>query len=381
VRAKLAHVRSKNCVLPSYWPDIDQSIQCWICWYFLESVSARVSLKTNKKISYIESNINVARRLSEEKDFDVIVVGGGPGGLNTAIMCATRHLKVLLLERDKIGGLLATLYPNKIIPNYPGFPQGIVAIELVRNWLQHLRFTGVTVKQEAVSDVAKDLTVTTEKKNYRSKVVVIATGTKPRRLKIPNESEFSKEDKGVYYFPSHPEEFLGSKVLVVGGGDTAIDAVLELLNLADEITLVHRREGFRAFDENVEKIRKSGMVNFVLNGEVLAIKGRKRVEKAVIRQEGRKLEKIVDSVVIAIGIVPNSEVYKKLGVKTDEHGFILTDRAQRTNIKGIFALGDVTKVGLRLITVAAAHGAIASHYIYSYVKKPYWARESLDTQI
>jgi thioredoxin reductase (NADPH) len=323
----------------------------------------------------------VVKSLSENEAFDVIIAGGGPAGLNTAIMCATRHLKVLLLERNKIGGLLATLYPNRIIPNYPGFPKGIVAIELVRNWLQHLRFSGVKVNQETVLDVAKDLTVTTNKKKYRSRVLVIATGTNPRRLGIPNESKFSKEGEGVYYFTSHPEDFLGKKVLVVGGGDTAIDAVLELLNLADEITLVHRREGFRAFDENVEKVRKSGMVDFILKGEVTAIKGRHRVEKAVIKQEGRKLEKRINAIIIAIGLVPNNEIFENLRLKTDERGFILTDSAQRTNIKGIFAVGDITHVGLRLITVAAAHGAIASHHIYSYVKKPYWARETWPTEI
>jgi len=317
----------------------------------------------------------------EEEEFEVIVVGGGPAGLNTAIMCATRHLKVLLLERDKMGGLLATLYPNKIIPNYPGFPEGIVAIELVRNWLRHLRLTGVTVKQEAALIVAKDLTVTTYKKKRRSRVAVIATGTNPRRLGIPNESKFSKGGKGVYYFASHPEEFVGKKVLVVGGGDTAIDVALELLSLADEITLVHRREGFRAFDENVETVRKSGMVDFVLKGEVIAIKGRNRVEKAVIKQEGKKLEKRVDAVIIAIGLIPNNEVFRNLGLKTDERGFILTDRAQRTNIEGIFAVGDVVHGGLRLITVAASHGATASHFIYSYVKKPYWAREAWPTEM
>ena len=317
----------------------------------------------------------MVRNLAEDEEFEVIVVGGGPAGLNTAIMCATRHLKVLLFERDKIGGFLATLYPNKIIPNYPGFPGGIVAIELVRNWLRHLRFAGVTVKQESVLDVAKDLTVATNKKKYRSKSVVIATGTKPRQLGIPNESRFSKEGKGVYYFPSHPEEFLGKKVLVVGGGDTAIDATLELLNLADEITLVHRREGFRALDENVEKVRKSGMVDFILRGKVIAIEGGQKVEKAVVEQEGNKLEKRVDSVIIAIGLVPNNEIFKNLGLKTDERGFIMTDRAQRTNIEGIFAVGDITHVGLRLITVAAAHGAIASHHMYSYIRNPYWARE------
>jgi len=321
------------------------------------------------------------RSVSEEEEFEVIVVGGGPAGLNTAIMCGTRHLKVLLLERDKIGGLLATLYPNKIIPNYPGFPNGIVAIELVRNWLQHLRFTGVTVKQQVVLDVAKDLTITTNKKKYRGRVVVIATGTKPRRLGILSESRLSKGGKGVYYFTSHPEEFVGKKVLVVGGGDTAIDAALELLNLADEITVVHRREGFRAFDENVEKVRKSGIVDFLLRGQLIAIKGRHRVEKAVIRQDGKKLEKSVDAVIIAIGLVPNNEIFKNLGLKTGKRGFILTDGCQRTNVEEIFAVGDITYVGLRLITVAAAHGAIASHHIYSYVKKPYWAREAWPTEI
>lgn len=313
-------------------------------------------------------------------DFDVIVIGGGPAGLNAAIMCATRHLKVLLLEKDKIGGLLATLYPNKIIPNYPGFPEGIVAIELVRNWLQHLRFTGVTVRLEAALDVTKDLEVVTANRKYRSRAVIIAMGTKPRQLGIPNELEFSKEGRGLYYFPSHPEEFIGKRVLVVGGGDTAIDATLELLNLADEMTLVHRREGFRAFDENVEKVRRSGLVDLVLNGEVVAIEGSDKVESVVIRQSGRKVEKKIDAAIIAIGLVPNNEIFRNLGLETDDRGFVLTDRSQRTNVEGIFAGGDITQVGLRLITVAAAHGAIASHYIYSYVKKPYWAREAWPTR-
>ena len=247
--------------------------------------------------------------------------------------------------------------------------------------MQHLRFSGVTMKNETVLDITKGLKVTTDKKKYRSPVTVIATGTKPRRLGIHNEAKFSKEGRGVCYFPSHPENFLGKKVLVIGGGDTAIDAVLEVLNLADEITLVHRRESFRAFDENVGKVRKSGLVDLVLRGEVVAIKGRNRVEKVVMKQEGKKLEKKVDAIIIAIGFIPNNEAFGHLGLRTDERGFIITDRAQRTNIEGIFAVGDITHVGLRLITVAAAHGAIASHHIYSYVKKPYWAREAWPSEI
>ena len=289
-------------------------------------------------------------------------------------MCATRNLKVLLLERDKLGGLLATLYPTKIVPNYPGFPDGIVAIELVRNWLRHLRFTAVTFKQETVKTITRNLTIKTDENNYRSKAVVIATGTEPRRLGIQNEVRFSKAGKGVHYFASHPEEFVGKRVLVVGGGDSAIDVVLELLNLASEITLVHRREGFRAFDENVEKVRRSGLVNFVLKAEVVAFRGRGRVEKAVIKQNERSFEKRVDAAVISVGLSPNNQAFGDLGLKTNEQGFILTDRVQRTSAKAVFAVGDITDVGLRLITVAAAHGAIASHYIYSYIRRPYWTR-------
>jgi thioredoxin reductase (NADPH) len=157
----------------------------------------------------------------EEEEFDVIIVGGGPAGLNAAIMCDTRHLKVLLLEKDRLGGLLASLYPTKTIPNYPGFPK-IPAIELVRNWLANLRFSGVTVKKETALSMTDDLVLTTNQKTYRTKVVVIATGAKPRRLGLPNEERFSRNAKGVYYFPSHKEAFLGKRVVVVGGGDTAI---------------------------------------------------------------------------------------------------------------------------------------------------------------
>lgn len=114
----------------------------------------------------------------------------------------------------------------------------------------------------------------------------------------------------------------------------------------------------------------------ILKGEVIAIKGRHRVEKVVIKHEEKKLEKRVDAVIIAIGLSPNNEIFTNLGLKVDKHGFIWTDSAQRTNIEGIFAVGDITHSGLRLITVAAAHGAIASHFIHSYVKKPYWAREA-----
>lgn len=326
------------------------------------------------KCYVFDSRVSEGARLSEEEEFDVIIVGGGPAGINTAIMCDVRHLKVLLLEKEKLGGLLASLYPGKVIPNYPGFPK-IPAIELVRNWLGHLRFSGVMVRKETAMTLTEDLMLTTDKKTYRSSAVVIATGASPRRLGLPNEQRFSEGNKGVYYFPSHPEEFLGKKVVVVGGGDTAIDSTLGLLNLADEIILVHRKEGFRAFDENVDVVKRSGLVDFVLKGELKAIEGEERVKRVVIKQQNRMLTRDVDAVIIAIGLVPEDSCFSSLDLKRDSNGFILTDRAQRTSLEGLFALGDVTSGGLRLIAVAAGQGAIASHYIYSFTRKPYWAKE------
>lgn len=312
--------------------------------------------------------------MSEEEDFDVVIVGGGPAGLNTAIMCDTRHLNVLLLEKEKLGGLLASLYPNKMIPNYPAFPK-ITAIELVRNWLANLRLSGVTVKKETALSLTEARLLTTNKNTYRPKVVVIATGAKPRRLGLPNEERFSRDDKGVYYFPSHPEAFLEKRVVVVGGGDTAIDATIELLNLASEITLVHRKEGFRAFDMNVDIIKRSGLVDIVLKGEVKAIEGTDKVENVVIEQGNKVFRKNVDAIVIAIGLVPEDSFLNGLNIKRDKNDFIVTDNVQRTSVEGVFAVGDVVKGGLRLITVAAAHGAIASHSIYSYIRSPYWTKE------
>ncbi len=192
---------------------------------------------------------------------------------------------------------------------------------------------------------------------------------------IRNQKRFSKNGKGVYYFPSHKEVFLGKRGVVIGGGDTAIDATLELLNLAEEITLANRKEGFRAFDENVDKVKRSGLVDIVLNAELKAIEGRDSVKRVVIRDQQRVFRKNADAVIISIGIVPKDAIFKDLKIRVDKNGFILTDNAQRTSLEGVFAIGDVVRGGLRLITVAATHGAIASHYIYSYLKRPYWTRE------
>ncbi len=316
--------------------------------------------------------------MTEQKVHDVIIVGGGPAGLTTGIMCADRKLDVLMLEGGTWGGLLATLYPNKIIPNYPGFPDGIVAVELVRRWLKQARASKIEMKNERAVEITNDRRVKTQEGNvYKGKVVVIAVGIRPRELGIPGEQKFNKKDKGVYYYVTHPEDFIDKKVLVVGGGDTAIDAALDLVDLAQEITVAHRKDMFRGVDENVEKMEKSPKINILLNTELEKIEGENEVEKAVLwnNKENKTLELDVDSIILSVGMVPNSEIFDKLGIRADKRGYIITDTSQRTNVEGIFAVGDIVEGSFKLIIVGAAHGAIAAHHAYSYVNKPYWAEE------
>lgn len=315
-----------------------------------------------------------------KKMWDVIVVGGGPAGLTTAIMCASRHLKTLILEGGKWGGLPSTLYPSKTIPNYPGFPDGITGIELVQKWLKHAKKSEfITMKEERVLAIDRKKVVKAESGNYIGKTIVIATGTRPRELGIPGESKFNRGGKGVYYYVTHREEFIGKKTLVVGGGDTAVDAVLDITDLADEIYIVHRRNAFRALDDNVKKMKES-KAHILLNTEVEEIRGKDKVEEVVIVNNKTKKKQIlkIDKVVLAVGLVPNGEIFKKLGIKIDEKGYIITDEGQQTNIEGIFAVGDIVRGSFRLLIVGAAHGAIASQKIYEYIRKPYWAEKGIE---
>jgi len=316
-----------------------------------------------------------------EDVWDVIIIGGGPAGLTTAIMCSDRHLKTLILEGGTWGGLPATMYPSKIIPNYPGFPEGISGIELVRRWIKHAKECEfVTMKRERVMEIedgGKIKKVKTEENEYISRAIVIATGTRPRELGIPGEAKFNRADKGVYYFVTHREKFIGKKCLVVGGGDTAVDAALDLLDLADEITIIHRRDKFRALDENVKKMKESGKINILMNTELKEIRGSDKVEEAVLYNNKTGEENVIkiDKIILAVGLKPNIEIFEKIGVKTDDRGYIVTDSRQRTNVEGVFAVGDVVKGAFRLLIVGAAHGAIAAQKIYEYLKKPYWAGE------
>lgn len=310
------------------------------------------------------------------EDYEVIIVGGGPAGLAAGIGCADWKLKTVIFEGGTWGGLLATIYPHKRIYNYPGFPGGITPLDLVRDMLSQVREAPtIEMKNERVVDISPDKLVKTTEGEYKSKVVILATGSRPRELGIPGERKFSRGDRGVAYYVTHPEKFVEKRVLIVGGGDTAMDAALDLIDLAAEIVIAHRRDKFRAMDADIERVLASGKVQAYFNTELQEIRGKSSVEHVILKNsiENKEFTLETDWVILAVGLTPNTAIFEKLGMKQDKKGCILTDRQMRTNTEGIYAIGDVDCGDPKLIIVAASEGAIAAKDGYAYIKRPYWA--------
>ncbi|MFW9869641.1 MAG: NAD(P)/FAD-dependent oxidoreductase [Candidatus Thorarchaeota archaeon] len=310
--------------------------------------------------------------ISKSNQFDVAIIGGGPAGLSAGIIAAYKGLKAAIFEGGTWGGLLSTIYPYKHVFNYPGTPK-IMASHLVAEWVRQAADLGVRLIKERVTEITSEKSVITTEDEYKAQVVIIATGMRPNTLGIPGEIEFSKKDRGVFPYVTDPELFRDKKVLVVGGGDTAIDAVIDAHNVTHEIWVAHRKDEFRAAETRVDMILKEKMAEPLYNTELVEIRGKSEVEEVTLHNNQTKenLTLEVDRVIIAVGLVPNIEVFDHLGLKMNGR-FIVVDAEMRTNIEGVFAAGDIISV-YQLASVAAAQGALAAHNAYKYIRKPYWA--------
>jgi thioredoxin reductase (NADPH) len=305
-------------------------------------------------------------------DFDLAVIGGGPAGLSAGIIAAYKGLKVTVFEGGTWGGLLSTIYPYKYVFNYPGTPN-VMATHLVAEWVRQAADLGVRLIKERVTEITNERSVTTTEGTYKAKVVIITTGMRPNTLGIPGEIEFSRNNRGVFPYVTEPELFRDKKILIVGGGDTALDAVVDAHKVTDEIWIAHRKDEFRAAESIVEKIVAQNMAEILYNTELVEIRGDSEVEGVTLHnnKSGDKLDLAVDRVIIAVGLVPNTEVFNHLGL-TMNNRFIQVDAAMRTSVEGVFAAGDIVSV-YQLASVAAAQGALAAHNAYKYIRQPYWA--------
>jgi len=302
--------------------------------------------------------------MSPDSTQDLIIVGCGPAGLTAAIYVARYNLKVLVIGQV-VGGQAAEVAQ---IENYPGFVT-VGGLELSKKWLKHAKSLGAKVLSDAVDKIEKKEGVfkvaTVGGKNFEAKVILLASGTEPRKLGAVGEKEFF--GKGVTYcFTCDAPFFEGKTVAVVGGGDSAVTGALLLSDIAKKVFLVHRREEFTARPAFLDKARARGNVEFVTSAIIKEIGGSDQVEK-VLFEDGRKLD--VEGVFVEIGSVPARKFSKALGIKITQAGFIEVGLDQSTNVTGIFAAGDITtgSNGVRQIVCAMSEGAIAAQSIFKYL--------------
>jgi len=304
---------------------------------------------------------------------ELIIIGAGAAGLSAGIYGARSGLNTMILEEKLAGGTTADA---PIIENYPSF-RSISGRELAQKMVAHCRSVGAEI-HELEKAVSLDLEsnkkiVKTDKATYDAKAVIFACGTHYRELGISGENEF--RGRGVSYCGvCDGPLFKDKRVLVVGGGNSAVVTALYIAELASEVKLSHRRDMLRAEEALVNALKNKKNVEILWNTEVKEIKGANVVSEALLfdnrSRETKELE--VDGVFIQAGEAPNSQLAKKAGVNVDEKGYIIVDVRQRTNIAGVYAAGDVANHPVKQVGTAVGQGITAALEAYGYIRQPYY---------
>lgn len=292
--------------------------------------------------------------------YDIIIIGAGPGGLTAGIYAGRQGTRNLILDKDMAGGL------GREVPameNYPGYDM-ISGLELVEKMKEQAIKNCELKEMEGVEEITKEdgeyrFTVKTSKETYQSKTIILATGSSHRQLGAKGEEEF--RGKGVSYCATCDGFFFaGRDIVMVGGGNSALQEALYLKNLGANVTLIHRRDEFRAQKHLQDKI-KENEIKTIMNATVEEIKGNMLVESVVLKdtKTGKLSELPTNGVFVSVGYMPHTDLAYQLNVKLDESGHIITDKAQKTNVDYVYAVGDVC-VGLKQWVVACGEGAVAA---------------------
>jgi len=305
-------------------------------------------------------------------DYDIIIVGGGPAGLQAALTTSYLKLKVAIIELENAGGALMNKFPWKHVDEFLGFKDKTGA-EIAVKLVGHVRSQGVVLKErEEVRDVkrtADGLKVTTPRGEYGCKAVILAIGLGvPRRLEVPGE-----DLEGVIYSMAEPMIFKGKRVLVVGGGDTAVEQACSLQKAGAKVTIAHRRDQFRASEKNVCTFNECS-IPCLFNTEVKESLGEGKVTGVRLfnNQTSEESTMEVDNILLLLGTTSNKDFLDKIGVATDKKGSVVVDANMKTNIEGVFAAGDVVGRWLR-IPYAIGEGGLAGLNAFKYIKNPYWS--------
>ncbi|PRT72917.1 thioredoxin-disulfide reductase [Streptococcus anginosus] len=298
--------------------------------------------------------------------YDTIIIGAGPAGMTASLYAARSNLKVALLERGIPGGQMNN---TSDIENYPGYAN-ISGPELAEKMFEPLENLGVEHLFGSVEKIEHQgaiKKVFTEDEVFETKTLIIATGAVHRHLGVSGEEELNS--RGVSYCAVCDGAFFRDEdLLVVGGGDSAVEEAVFLTRFAKTVTIIHRRDELRAQKLLQERAFANEKIHFIWDSVVKEIKGDKRVSSVMVEnvKTGEVSERKFGGVFIYVGLDPVSEFVKDLGI-TNEAGWIVTDNHMKTAISGIYAIGDVREKDLRQVTTAVGDGAVAGQEVYKYI--------------
>jgi thioredoxin reductase (NADPH) len=309
--------------------------------------------------------------------WDVLIVGAGPAGLSAALFTRMRRMSTLLLDTAKAGGQLVSLYPKKPVHDMPSY-RYVMGEELGRNFIHQAQHMGAEIREgEFVERIARDdeaglIRVNSKTTEYEARCVIVATGGgafEPRRINKPGEAEL--RGRGVVYGMPDVEECAGKRVLVIGGGDSALESAISIKETA-EVTLIHMLDKWQGMDAYVEEIQAS-RIRWMLETETVEIRGSDRVTSVVIRNRktGGTEEISVDLVSINIGYLMDTKIVKTWGLEL-EGNQIRVDSLMNTNVPGVLACGDIAVYPgkYKLLITACSEGAAAANTAYIHVRQP-----------
>ena len=304
-------------------------------------------------------------------DYDVIIIGGGPAGMAAGIYARRAGLESVILEKGVPGGQVLTS-PN--IENYPGFPE-IGGMKLMDQMAEHARrYVDIKEGEEVVRIRSSEkFEVFTNAGKYTAKAIILTTGSTHRRLDIPGEENYV--GKGVSYCATCDGYFFkGKDVIVVGGGNTALTDALFLHSVGARVSMVHRRDSFRA-DKHLQETVKGHSIPVAWDTIVEEVEGGESVTSVTLRnlKTGTASTRVVNGLFIAVGEVPTSQLAAELGLEMDPGGFVSVDKSFRTNVPFVYAAGDVAG-GIRQIVAAVHGGAAAALSCFEDLMKPYYSR-------
>lgn len=302
--------------------------------------------------------------------YDVIIIGGGPAGLTAGIYTSREMLSTLLIEKDTCGGLPAS---TESIENYPGFPEGVNGADLMAKFKQQTERFGVKISEfEEVKQIAledKTIKVKTDKTEYITQALVVASGSVPKKLGVPGEAEFI--GKGVSYCAICDGPLYKNKdVAIIGCGNSGLQEAGPLLEHVKSITFIEFLPYMTAEKILQERLQKNPKTKFLLNHALVAINGKNTVDSVTIkdRKTGEEKHIPISGVFIYAGFIPNSKFLEGI-VELDKFKYIVTNEDMRTSVPGIFAIGDIRSKKIRQIDSACSDGTIAAIAARDYIKE------------